>query len=496
MLRGTRLLVVGLFVLSGCSSSQEEAAPTPQPSTPAGATSTGNFQPALSRAFEEPWPSDVSREELIETALFKLFRDLDSIRNDDCEINPLIFTSEPFLDEHLPLLETISYGMVQSFCNYLTEDIPVIAGRYEFVKEVLASEGLATDDFGGNCGNEVIQDFASGCAAFGSVWTGIQLGSIREGSTFVEERRLTIAAHELMHNIHDQINPRGEPGLGSCRGPSNFSCAGPVWFYEGAGEFFGRAMTQYLGLQNYATFVPNDRNGYFLAGEYLSDLDFLTTRRNKAFGVENYYSGQIAMELLIANRGLIPVLGIWENLDRGLPFPEAFSESIGISLEAFYDLFATFHDRIYEEAGYCDGKIGCDPWTPPTALPDWYANVPEGDPQNLDNPTRASSNSLDEGCLEANELWWSRCTELELGIPDVAENSDHGYPLEYQRIAKIDSCSEIELIGLDLDGWAMTFDAREKTGASRANVSTQYYAALRYLDLNFDGVVCSSQAPD
>ncbi len=439
---------------------------------------------------------DVSREELIETALYKLFKDLDGIRNDDCKIKPLIYTSEPFLDEHLPLLETISYGMVQAFCSYLTQDIPVIAGRYEFVKEVLASEGLPTDDFGGNCGNEVIQDFASGCAAFGSVWTGIQLGSIREGSAFVEERRLTIAAHELMHNIHDQINPRGEPGLGSCRGPSNFSCAGPVWFYEGAGEFFGRAMTQYLGLQNYATFVPNDRSGYFLAGEYLSDLDFLTTRRNKAFGVENYYSGQIAMELLIANRGLLPVLEIWENLDRGLPFPEAFSDSIGLSLDSFYDIFATFHNRIYAEAGYCEGKIGCDPWTPPTALPDWYATIPEGANQNEGNPNGPSSNRLDESCVEANELWWSRCTELEYGIPDNPENGDHGYPLDYQRITKIDSCSEIELIGFNLDGWAVTFDAREKAGASRATVSTQYYAALRYLDANLDGVVCSSQAPD
>lgn len=440
---------------------------------------------------------EVSREELIETALYKLFRDLDQIRNKDCEVRPLIFTSDPFLDEHLPLLETIAEGMVQSFCDYLTDDIPVIAGRYDYLKEVLASEGLPTDDYGGNCGNEVIQDFASGCAAFGSVWTGIQLGSLRDGEPFIEDRRLTIAAHEIMHNIHDQINPRGEPGLGSCRGAVNFSCTGPVWLYEGAGEFFGRAMTQYLGLQNYATFVPNDRNGYYLAGEYLSDLDFLTTRRNKAFGVENYYSGQIVMELLIANKGLIPVLGIWENLDRGLPFPEAFSESIGLELEAFYELFATYHNRIYSEAGYCDGHIGCDPWSPPSELPDWYASTPSSsERQDSDGRGRSSNRNLDEACLEANEIWWSKCTELEYGIPDNPENSDHGYPLGYNEIPKIESCDEITLIGFNLDGWAVTFEAREAAGASNAQVSTQYFAAIRYLDSNLDGVVCSSQAPD
>lgn len=496
MRRGTLLVLACLLVISGCASTSEQISDE-STAAPAGAKSTGNFAPKLSNAFEQDWPMEVSREELIETALYKLFRDLDQIRNDECEVRPLIFTSDPFLDEHLPLLETIAEGMVHSFCNYLTDDIPVIAGRYDYLKEVLASEGLPTDDYGGNCGNEVIQDFASGCAAFGSVWTGIQLGSLRSGQPFVEERRLTIAAHEIMHNIHDQINPRGEPGLGSCRGSVNFSCAGPVWLYEGAGEFFGRAMTQYLGLQNYATFVPNDRNGYYLAGEYLSDLDFLTTRRNKAFGVENYYSGQIVMELLIANKGLIPVLGIWENLDRGLPFPQAFQDSIGLDLEAFYSLFETFHNRIYSEAGYCEGPIGCDPWTPPSALPDWYAQSPNaGEPEGSEDRGGLTDRNLDEACLVANEIWWSKCTELEYGIPVDPENSDHGYPLGYTEIAKIESCDEMTMIGFNLDGWAVSFDAKEAASASNAQVSTQYYAALRYLDTNMDGVLCSSQAPD
>ena len=72
---------------------------------------------------------EVSREELLETASYKLFRDLDQIRNKDCEIRRVIFTSDPFLDDHLPLLEAIAEGMAQSFCNYLTDDIPVIVGR-------------------------------------------------------------------------------------------------------------------------------------------------------------------------------------------------------------------------------------------------------------------------------------------------------------------------------------------------------------------------------
>lgn len=487
---------VALALLAGCSGTSMEILELP--SEPAGARSVGNFEPRLSDAFQTLWPTDVSRTELIETALYKMFRDLDSIRNDDCPVQPKIFTSEPFLPEHLGLLEEISFGMVSSFCRYLSDDIPIIAGRYDYLKEVLRSEGLPTDEFGGNCGNEVMNEASSGCAAFGSVWTGIQLGSIREGKPFVEDRRLTIAAHEIMHNIHDQINPRGEPGLGSCRGAINFACAGPVWLYEGAGEYFGRAMTQYLGLQNYDTFVPTDRNGFFIAGEYLSDLDFLTTRRNKGFGVENYYSGQIAMEMLIANKGLLPVLGIWEGMDSGLDFPDAFESSIGISLERFYDIFAKFHNRIYSEAGYCEGTPGCDEWTPPQDLPDWYAKAPEAQNpgSSAGDPATNKGNSISDECLEVNRTWWSSCTPLELEIPKDPENSEHGFALDYERIPRAQSCEELQKVFGSIPGFAKSYAARDFTAATEAFVSTQYYSALNYLDRNLDGVICSAQVPD
>lgn len=491
--------IVGLFacgtLVAGCSATPIES-PEAQ-SAPAGASSVGDFEPRLSEKFETPWSTEVSRRELVETALFNLFRDLDSIRDDDCKVQPVIFTSDPFLPEHIGLLEQISYGMVASFCKYLSNDIPVVAGRYTYLKEVLASEGLPTDDFGGNCGFEVIEDASSGCAAFGSVWTGIQLGTIREGKPFVEDRRLTIAAHEIMHNIHDQINPKGEPGLGTCRGEMNFACAGPVWLYEGAGEFFGRAMTQYLGLQNYDTFVPTDRNGYYIDGAYLSNLDFLTTQRNKGFGVENYYSGQIAMELMIANMGLLPVLGIWENMNSGLDFPDAFESSLGISLEEFYEIFSTFHNRIYEEAGYCASAPGCDDWVPPQELPDWYAKLPDsqGIESSSGESSTGASNQISDECDFSAE-WWHRCTPLELNIPRDPENSNHGLPLDYERIPKVTVCEEFTEIGISVSGFAKTFEIRDRSGATELYVSTQYYAALNYLDKNLDGIVCSAQLPD
>lgn len=492
-------LLVAAFLVVGCSTQPSEIN-SPVESSPAGATSNGNFEPLLSASFDAAWSTDVSRKEMIETALFKLFRDIDSIRNDNCEFRPIVFAGEPLLEEHHYLLEGIADGMVASFCDYLTEDIPVIGGSYDFAKEVIAEQGYDSDEFGGNCGFDLQQDYASACAAYKVAWTGISLGSVRDGVPFVEERRLTIAAHELFHIVHDQINPNGAPGLSSCR---SYSCQGPVWFFEGAGEFFGRAMTQYLGLQNYATFVPTDRSGYFIDGEYLSDLDFLTKSRNLAGGVENYYSGQIAMEFLIANIGLFPVMRVWENMNSGMIFPDAFQDSIGLELEEFYKKFKTLHLRLYEEGGHCDSTLGCPAWNKSEQQTDWYNDTSmnsESSQGNLEGHSHSeglnpSSHGISEECLSVNEQWWANCTELELAIPKSPENSNHGQPTDFESIPLADSCKELGEVR-DSEGWAKSFEAREIAGADQAFVSTQYYAALRHLDQNLDGVICSAQAPE
>ena len=203
------------------------------------------------------------------------------------------------------------------------------------------------------------------------------------------------------------------------------------------------------------------------------------------------------MELMIANKGLLPVLGIWENMNSGLDLPDAFESSLGLSLDEFYEIFSAFHNRIYEEAGYCDSAPGCDEWVPPQELPDWYAKLP--DSQVNDGSSGESSegvtNQISDECDFSAE-WWYRCTPLELGIPKDPENSDHGYPLDYNMIPKIESCEELELVGYNLKGWAVSFEARDLVGASQAEVSTQYYAALLYLDSNQDGVVCSPEVTD
>ena len=510
MLRYFGVVAISAILVSGCSATNPDFIETANDgagSSPAGATSTGEFVPNYSTKFDQKWPTDISREELVETALFNLFADLDSIKRDDCAIRPIIFTGDPLLPEHEYLIEEISTGMINSYCDYLTDDITVVSGSYDYLKQVVAEEQLPSDDFGGICGNDVAPgtEYAGACAGWGTAWTGISLGSTRNGESFIEERRLTIAAHELFHIIQDQIHPESEPGRGSCR---TYDCTGPVWFFEGSGEFMGRAMTQYFGLQNYATFVPTDRSGLYLDAKYLSDLDFLTDWRNRAF-TENYYSGQIAIEYMIANEGLLAVLEIWELMAEDEYFPNAFEQALGISLDDFYEKFRVMHTKFYEEGGYCNSTLGCQVWNEPTSRVPWFNedgssrqrssfenNEGGDDPQESSRQDGEKSQESSSICHRDSELWWVACQGSPYPLPIEPENSDHGFPTDYERIPKVNECAALEKVYGSIPGFAATENARETAGAYSAHVSTQYYAALATLDENSDGVVCSFESPD
>lgn len=74
-------------------------------------------------------------------------------------------------------------------------------------------------------------------------------------------------------------------------------------------------------------------------------------------------------------------------------------------------------------------------------------------------------------------------------VPDPAENSDHGYLLEDNRIPSIETCEEwVEFwVGA---GPALSFAAAEVHGDPAIEVSTQIFMKNRSLDSDGDGVIC------
>lgn len=80
---------------------------------------------------------------------------------------------------------------------------------------------------------------------------------------------------------------------------------------------------------------------------------------------------------------------------------------------------------------------------------------------------------------------------LENGVeaPWSAENTEHGYLLQDNRIPRLETCQEWEEFWL-LEGPAVGFAAASAYEEVEIAVSTQIYAKNQHLDSNLDGVIC------
>jgi len=330
------------FLLAGCTESQPTSNyPDPEAMQQEVAS---EYTPQISPRFTEPWPTQITRQEMIETALYKGFQYFDTLPTNECEYKPDVFIGESIIPEHEDLVRDISVRMATIFCDYLSDDFTVIAGGYEFVSEVVKEEGLPSDEFGGVCGYAISpgNDAGRACAVLGVAWVGKGIGTMRMGKVITDEKAVSVVAHEIFHVVHDAM----DPGPASQSPPPGHPFYRPVWFIEGGGEFFGSLIPKYLGLQEYGTFTPTDRLGAVLKVDYLSDLAGLELRATGG-GPENYYSGQVALEYITASVGMESLLDVWVQMGQGREFEEAFENALGISIPKFYERFAVMHSNLY-----------------------------------------------------------------------------------------------------------------------------------------------------
>lgn len=353
-MRRSSLFLASAFLLAACASPEtgpvavneeivvaENSSDVEEPQS--ASLPTPRWKPEASAEFDSPWPADVTYDELINTAMYRSNEFFDQASVPGCSIPYRLHMGEPMADVHKPMVEELVVNTTELFCDYLDSELIVIAGWYDYVLEVMAENEYPADQYGGVCGYLVEQDYATACASKGVAWIGINWGGKRRGEVVTEGRRITIAAHEIFHLIHDGLDPAAA-GQSPPPGTPNFR---PVWFIEGGGEFFGRMIADYLGLYPYDRFTPTDRSGSFLEVTYLSDLEFLEVSQLQAFGTENYFSGQRAMEYMIASKGVGAVLNVWENLGQGMDFYEAFEAAMGITLAEFYEKFRVMHSNLY-----------------------------------------------------------------------------------------------------------------------------------------------------
>jgi len=326
------------ILLQGCGPLSEQGAADDSASV-----NPNRFNPVLSTAFAEPWPTQVTRQELIDTALYKSFAFLDTLPNERCGVDVNFYFQDTWVQDQVDVVQTTSSGMIELLCNYLSEDVHVIGGDYDFVKETIAKNDLPRDEYGGVCGYEVSNSSGVGCAAYGVAWVGRQIGTVVGEKFVLDPKRFTTITHELFHIVHDDIDSKPGP---STPGPGE-PLFRPVWLFEGAGSFWGSLIPRYFGVQDYQIFLPMDQNRLPLEVSYLSDLKTMEVWQTRAGSNENYYSGMLAHEYIAASIGLEPLLEIWVRMEEGSSFDQAFEAVTSISIEQFYEKFESMHDNLY-----------------------------------------------------------------------------------------------------------------------------------------------------
>lgn len=96
------------------------------------------------------------------------------------------------------------------------------------------------------------------------------------------------------------------------------------WFREGTADFFAEALV-----------VRNSDSKYFGTSPKVEpgELVRLTSMDS---GDRSYTVGQFAVEYLVANVGVEPVLDVYRRIGTGLSFYEAFGQAIGVPIDEFY----------------------------------------------------------------------------------------------------------------------------------------------------------------
>lgn len=336
------MLLVTPLTLTGClSDSLDQQMETE--TTPLESDQRNNVKdsPIPSAKFDTPWPTDVTGQELTNTALFETYKYFDKIRNSNCGAEYKVHLGHPILDSHKPDIELFVQQTMEIFCDHFKNPVIVIGGNNDYVLSTIAENNYPSDEFGGVCGYQVPNDSNGGCAFYDMAWIGSSWGSADNPMRV----RYAIVAHEIFHIVQYNLDP--EPGA-QIPGPGH-PLFRPVWFIEGAGDYFGRAVASYLEFFPYSREVPRDQSGEYLETSYLSDLDLLEEWQDRGSRGENYFSGQRAMEYMIASKGAEALINLTKKLGSGMKFESAFEATMEISLLEFYSKFQELFDNLYRD---------------------------------------------------------------------------------------------------------------------------------------------------
>ena len=439
--------------------------------------------------FDSPWPTEITRKQLIDSALAKAFEYFDEKATSDQPSNLTIYFEDTFPEEHRQWVVDMARVSASFPSDFTDHQFNLMVGEPSWVYEVIEREGFWTEPEG-HCGGLTPDGAVGGCASRGAVSANygetVESGELDWSGTLP-----SIVPHEMYHSVQDVLDPTPKGQIL----PVGDKHHRPLWFWEGGAEFFGYAVGDYSGVASY--YVSPWEWWYYLPNPELG-LESFVQRDKFAVPPEGYWMGQIATEYIVANTGVEGMLRISQGLSEGLTWEEAFEFGTGIALDEFYPLFNEAYQNIF------DSNEDLKTYLNRECPRQWNCYVQRGtedfDRINVDRYSTVGTRGvlLPECKLPEEELekldWWVDCIDSPVPLPRIAETegfrSEGG---EWVRTPTYESCEELNSGD---DGIVATFEIKEQRGVTNATVSTYLYAANHLLDTNSDGVICSSQAPE
>ena len=429
-------------------------------------------------AFDLPWPTEITRKQLIDSALSRAFEYFDEKSTSAQPSNLTIYFEDTFPEEHHRWVEDMAKVSASFPSDFTDHQFNLMVGEPSWVYEVIEAQGFWTEPQG-HCGGLTPDGAVGGCASRGAVSAnyGETVGS---GELDWSGTLPSIVPHEMFHSVQDVLDPNPMSQIPPVGEPTHR----PLWFWEGGAEFFGYAVGDYAGVASY--YVSPWEWWYYLPNPDLG-LESFAERDLFAVPPEGYWMGQMATEYIVASVGVEGMLGISQGLSQGLTWNEAFESGTGIPLEDFYVLFDEAYQNIF--ASNQDLKTYLDRECPGQ----WNCYVQRGteDFNRIQAEIQAGYASGGEASRDSScgGEWWT-CLETKVQLPAEPENSEHDRPVDDPQKIGPQYCDGLrDQAGIE-NGVAASFDYREAAGVPSAMVSTQWYARLAFLDTNLDGVVC------
>lgn len=413
-----------------------------------GCAATESVLDAPSPFDTEEWPTQFSRQQLIDAATNNYSNYFDGR---DLEGSPVLV-----LDEGVPSWANLIADHVVGTLPGIDQAVVVVGFGPSILKQSISQHSFKMPDQLLDCISFQSDDSIGGCAGPDMAWTNLAYTKT-SGEIETSESLPSIVAHELFHSFQDTYSSDTPSGL---------------WVVEGTAEFFGYATLDYLGISEYEVSVTEP--WYFMprpAPGGLKQHETLPLAWNAP--PVSYWTGQLATEYLVANAGMDALINLFVNMES-MPFSVAFKEAVGISLDEFYTIFDEAYSTLYKNTD--------------TKTEDNIDYCPEFWDCTVDVYTQTVS-VIDESVSFAEEGDdWVYGLPTPVTLPKVPENSGHDLDVAKYRITPDLSCNQFVDFGWDnFRGIAAGYNY---TNNEDIPVSTQWYVIYSELDANADGIIC------